>query len=266
MSSLAHVRSGAGEPLVLLPGLGFSHHVWDPVVPALVADFDVIAVDLPGFGDSPPLPAGVEAHPAVLAAAVRDLLDELGVGAAHLVGNSLGGWVALELAALRPAASVTLLSPAGMWRRGTPRYCRVSLRASRWVTEHAPRLLSRVVATRAGRSAVLLQTYGRPSQVTPAEARAAFRDVGTAPGFEAVLRATARTRYRATRPIAAPVTVAFGARDRLLLRGQSRHLDELPPDVHVGRLPGGHVPAAVDAPAVVALLRASTARGARIGA
>jgi pimeloyl-ACP methyl ester carboxylesterase len=264
MPTLAHVRSGAGEPLVLLPGLGFSHRVWDPVVPALAAAFDVIAVDLPGFGDSAPLPPGVEAHPAVLAAAVVDLVDALGVGAAHLVGNSLGGWVALELAALRPAASVTLLSPAGMWRGRTPLYCRVSLRASRWITEHAPRLLSRLVGTRAGRELVLRQTYGRPSQVTPAEARAAFHDVGTAPGFEAVLRATAPTRYRATRPISAPVTVAFGAHDRLLLRGQSRHLDELPPDVHVGRLPGGHVPAAVDAPAVLALIRASTARGAPV--
>ena len=67
---------------------------------------DVIAVDLPGFGDSAAI---TEASPAALAEAVAGLLAELGVTTPHLAGNSLGGWVALELAAIRPAASVTLL-------------------------------------------------------------------------------------------------------------------------------------------------------------
>ena len=52
MTSLAYRRTGAGEPLVLLHPLGSSHRAWDPVVPALARHFDVIAVDLPGFGDS----------------------------------------------------------------------------------------------------------------------------------------------------------------------------------------------------------------------
>ena len=89
-------------------------------MPALAAEFDVLAVDLPGFGESPPLPAGQEPTPAALAAAVAGLLDELGIDRPHVAGNSLGGWVALELAALRPLASVALLSPAGLWPDGTP--------------------------------------------------------------------------------------------------------------------------------------------------
>jgi pimeloyl-ACP methyl ester carboxylesterase len=120
MTSLACTRSGAGAPLVLLHGLGSSRQAWNPVIPALAARFDVIAVDLPGFGDSNPVAARTEPTPAVLAAAVAGLLDELGVTAPHLAGNSLGGWVALELAATRPAASLTLLSPAGLWRDGAP--------------------------------------------------------------------------------------------------------------------------------------------------
>jgi len=140
MPSLAYTRSGAGAPLVLLHGIGSSRHAWGPVVPALAAHFTVIAVDLPGFGDSRPGPAHIEPTPAALAAAVAQLLDDLGLTSPHLAGNSLGGWVALELAAIRPAASLTLLSPAGLWHGDAPLYNRVSLRGSRWLTRHeAPR-------------------------------------------------------------------------------------------------------------------------------
>ena len=122
MAALActRTRTGAGAPLVLLHGLGSSRHAWDPVIPALAEQFEVLAVDLPGFGDSEPLPPPVEPTPAALAAAVAGLLDDLGITAPHIAGNSLGGWVALELARIRPPASVTLLSPAGLWR-GTRR-------------------------------------------------------------------------------------------------------------------------------------------------
>ena len=116
MTTLAFTRSGTGAPLVLLHGIGLSRHSWDPVIPALAGHFDVIAVDLPGFGDSGPMPPQVEPLPAALAAAVAGLLDELGITAPHVAGNSLGGWVALELAAIHPVASLAFLSPAGLWR------------------------------------------------------------------------------------------------------------------------------------------------------
>ena len=120
MNTLAYTRTGGGEPLVLLHGLGSFRQAWDPVVPALAEIADVVAVDLSGFGESPPLPDGVEPSPAALALAVAALLDKLGLDTPHVAGNSLGGWVALELAAVRPVASLTLLSPAGLWRGGEP--------------------------------------------------------------------------------------------------------------------------------------------------
>jgi pimeloyl-ACP methyl ester carboxylesterase len=174
MARLALSRHGVGSPLVLLHGLGSTRAAWDPVIPDLAGHFDVLAVDLRSFGNSEPVPPHAEPDPAFLAAAVADLLDELGIERPHVVGNSLGGWVALELAHVRPVASLTLLSPAGLWRGGTPLYCRASLRASRWLSQHAAGTLSRLVNHRLGRILVLGQTHGRPSRMSPDQARAAI--------------------------------------------------------------------------------------------
>jgi pimeloyl-ACP methyl ester carboxylesterase len=264
MTALAHSRTGFGAPLVLLHALGLSRASWAPVVPALAEHFDVLAVDLPGLGDSPPL-AG-EPSPTALAAAVAAFLDEQGLdeqglAVPHVVGNSLGGWVAMELAALRPLASVTLLSPAGMWPGNTPLYCRVSLRATRWFSVHAGGLVSRALATRIGRVAVLGQTHARPGRMSPEQANTALHDMASAPGFDAAFAATLHRHYAAGDPFSAPVTVAFGDRDRLLLRRSWRRLDELPPDRHVASLPGcGHIPMADDPAAVTALVLAATGR------
>jgi pimeloyl-ACP methyl ester carboxylesterase len=264
MATLAFTRSGAGAPLVLLHGLGSSRHAWDPTIPALAEHFDVLAVDLPGFGGSEPTLPPVEPVPAALAEMVAGLLDDLDVTAPHIAGNSLGGWVALELAKIRPARSLTLLSPAGLWRSGTPLYCRASLRASRWLAQHATGALSRLVNHRLGRVLVLGQTHGRPSRMSAEQARMVIRSIGTCPGFYATLKATGPRRYLSGATIDAPVTVAFGSRDRLLRRHQSRHLDQLPPGTRLVTLPGcGHVPMADDPRSVTGLITASTARGNR---
>jgi pimeloyl-ACP methyl ester carboxylesterase len=261
MTQLAFDRLGVGPPLVLLHGLGMSRRAWDPVVAALAEHFDVIAVDLPAFGDSAPLPAGVEPAPAALAATVDDLLDDLGISDPHIVGNSLGGWVALELAELRPVASLTLLSPAGLWRDRTPIYDRATLRASRWLARHAGGLLCRLVRFRAARVLILGQTHGRPMHMTAEHARTTIRALGRCPGFDATLRATTHRSYRAGSALDAPITVAFGSRDLVLLRRQSRHLDQLPPETQVRDLPGcGHVPMSDDPNSVVALITATAAR------
>lgn len=261
MTTLAYRRAGAGAPLVLVHGLGSSRRAWDPLVPLLAERFDVLAVDLPGFGDSAPLPAGVEPHPAALAGSVAGLLDEVGITAPHVAGNSLGGWVALELAGIRPVASLALLSPAGLWRDRPPRYCRASLRATRWLSRHAGGPLCRLVRYRLGRALVLGQTHGRPMHITADYARAAIRAMGTCPGFDGTFAAHATRCYAAGSPIDAPITVAFGSRDVLLLPRQSRHLDQLPPGAQLARLPRcGHVPMADDPAAVAALIIAATTR------
>src|SRR4051794_5007893 len=263
VNSLAYTRTGGGKPLVLLHGLGSFRQAWDPVLPALARVADVLAVDLPGFGSSPALPPPVEPSPAALAFAVAGLLDELGLQRPHIAGNSLGGWVALELAAIRPVASITLLSPPGMWRGGTPLYCRASLRASWWLARHARRPLDAAVRTRTGRALVLGQILGHPARMSPGQARAGIHALAEAPGFDATLRATTHRRYEAGRTPDVPVTVAFGSRDRILLSSRWRRLDQLPVGTRVAVLPGcGHIPM-TDDPAGVAALLAASLHGAR---
>ena len=261
VNAIAYSRTGQGEPLVLLHGLGSFRAAWEAIVPALAERFDVIAVDLPGFGASAPLPAGIEPSPAVLATAVAGMLNDLGIDRPHLAGNSLGGWVAMEVAKTRPVRSVTLLSPAGLWRDGTPCYCMVSLRLSRWLARHAGTALSKIVATRPGRAVVLGQMLAHPARLTAAQARSVVQAVGTCPGFDATLKATARRRIHGAQQVTAPVTVAFGSRDVVLLRHQSRHLGELPPQTRSAPLPGcGHLPMTDNPARVTDLIITSASR------
>jgi pimeloyl-ACP methyl ester carboxylesterase len=257
-------RAGAGEPLVVLHALGSSSHAWDPVLPLLAARFETITVDLPGFGASPALPAPAQPTPAALAAAVAAALDEAGIERPHVAGNSVGGWVALELAHLRPIATLTLLSPAGLWPGSTPWYCRLSLRATRRLCEHAPHALERLVSHKLGRTLVLGQSHGRPWLITADEGRAAVGAMRGCPGFPATLRATTHRRYRRPRSGGGPdvpTTVAFGSRDLILPLRRWRRLDELPCDLTVRRLPGcGHIPMYDDPAAVAALIIGAAGR------
>src|SRR6478752_2281033 len=92
-------RAGSGEPLVLLHGIGESHVGWRPVMDRLAAEFDVIAIDLPGFGQSPALPSTVAPTAGNLAAAVNDALDVLGVDSYHGAADSLAARIVTRMAA-----------------------------------------------------------------------------------------------------------------------------------------------------------------------
>jgi pimeloyl-ACP methyl ester carboxylesterase len=118
---LSVLTAGSGEPVVLVHGLGATKGSFLPTVAALAASFHVIALDLPGFGDSyKPLTAAFD--PPFFARAVIELLDALALPRAHVVGNSLGGRIALELG-LRHAERVgrlVLLAPSLAWKRERP--------------------------------------------------------------------------------------------------------------------------------------------------
>jgi pimeloyl-ACP methyl ester carboxylesterase len=254
-SRLAFDRTGQGEPLVLLHGQGFSRRSFDPVVPLLAPHRDVIAVDLPGHGESPRQPKGTGSAPRDLAVAVGELLDELGLATAHVAGNSSGGWVALELGRTGRARTVTALAPAGLWRRTAPRHIRLGMRQARLNARIVHRLFPDAPRSRAGRALAAIQVSGHPFRVPYAPARDTVRAMASAPGFRETLRALEKERFTGGAEITVPVTVAFGTRDRVLLPGVARRRDQLPDRTRWVRLRGcGHVPMVDDPEATAALL------------
>lgn len=115
--NLAVEISGTGTPLILLHGMGSSAvSAWRMIRPTLDIQFQVITFDLPGHGNSA-LDPDQAMDPYSLALLIKEQMDEVGIDKAHLAGNSLGGWIALEFAAAFPerTLSVTGLSPAGLW-------------------------------------------------------------------------------------------------------------------------------------------------------
>ena len=123
-------REGAGEPLVLVHGLGSSWRAWKPVIPALADRHEVIALDLPGFGASPPL-RDREATVPALADAIEAELEALGVGDAHVAGFSMGGWIALELARRGRVRSAVAIAPAGLGTSSENRISKLKVDSAR---------------------------------------------------------------------------------------------------------------------------------------
>jgi len=107
---------GQGTPLVLLHGIGGTWEIWKPVLPQLEAHHRVIALTLPGHLGGPPVAGEGDATVARLADQVIGILRDRGIDRAHVAGNSLGGWLSLELARRGFASTVTAFSPAGGWR------------------------------------------------------------------------------------------------------------------------------------------------------
>ncbi|HEU5442058.1 MAG TPA: alpha/beta fold hydrolase [Ktedonobacterales bacterium] len=262
--ALHYERSGHGEPLLLLHGIGSGLRVWDPVLPWLAPYHEVIAVDLPGHGGSPLLDDGTPPDAAGFARVLADFMDELDIETAHLVGNSLGGWTALELAKLGRTRSVMCLSPAGLWRRHTPLYDVLMFRVTRWLARTLLPAAPVLLASPVGRTLIMAHLFGRPWNLPPSAALEVVQTFVRAPGFDLTFRATRRERFSSGRQIQVPITVAWGARDRMLLPGVARVRDELPPQTRWLTLPGcGHVPT-YDDPGLVArtILAGRTPTGA----
>src|SRR5947209_20104298 len=98
MAGTATYRAGQGPPMVLIHGLADTWRTWEPVLPALTEHHDVLAVTLPGHLRGLPIPEGVQLTAALVADVVEADMVAAGIEKAPLVGNSLGGWLALELA------------------------------------------------------------------------------------------------------------------------------------------------------------------------
>lgn len=236
-----YIEAGSGRPLVLLHGIGMSSGAWKTVIPLLARERRVLAFDVAGFGRTPPLSEAPSA--ANLATALGRTLQAIGVDTpVDIVGNSMGGYIALEAAKQGLARSVVALSPAGLWSdTGLSRHISFSLQAARWSTSRMPKLAQRAMTITPLRwLALAVPVSARGWKIPLADAQACVADIATATGFEATFAHAGR--FAGGQDISVPLTIAFGSQDWLLTRSAQQR-QELPAHARWLTPRGwGHVP------------------------
>jgi len=258
--ALAYSRAGSGPPLLLLHGIGHRRQAWDAVLDRLTPHRDVITVDLPGHGESPPLDMAGRSAITALAEDLTGFLDQLGLDHPHVAGNSLGGRLALEAGALGRAATVTALSPAGFWRSERELgYAKAVFRTMETLGARLEPVAPRLADHTAGRAVLYASVVHRPSRMSPEQALGDMRAfMAASPALNAILAEA--SPFEGQVPGDVPVTIAWGSHDRLLPRRQALVARDRLPQARFVRLAGcGHVPM-TDDPALVAdiLLRGSS--------
>jgi len=240
---LAVDESGSGKPLVLLHGIATDRHIWDLALPALASSRRVVTLDLPGFGQSQPMDGGFELD-AVAERIARGLAGRGLRGPIDLVGHSLGGGVAITLAALRPrlVGRLILVAPAGM--RPFPAPISRLLASSADAALSARRRAVSLTEVAWGRRLLLAMTAADGAGLPPTLARQMVEASSTARRTEAALATITSSDLRPVlASLTTPLGVIWGEADRTV---PLRILDEVTnarPDARVVRLPGaGHVP------------------------
>jgi pimeloyl-ACP methyl ester carboxylesterase len=254
-------RDGSGEPIVFLHGFTGTWHHWRPLLGPLAARFEVIAPTLAGHDGGPPYPPDCDITLEQGADSLEGHLDELGVGNAHLVGNSMGGALALELAKRGRARSVVALAPGGGWTDGdgeTVRLARFFARQLRLTKATASRLPAIMCRPRARRLALRDVMY-RGDRMTPSEALDLARRSIRCEIADRAIAGLRSGRMRALSDlgrISCPVLLASQQFDRIL--PPARHAPRLRseiPGVDARTLEGcGHVPMWDDTPMLVGMI------------
>jgi pimeloyl-ACP methyl ester carboxylesterase len=243
---LDHHRGGSGEPLVLIHGIGHTWRGWNPMLPLLEPRFDVLAVDLPGFGYSPRLPSATQSTPEALADAVERAMDDVGFERAHVAGNSLGGWITLELARRGRALTVTAISPAGLQHKREKAWGRIVLLAMSWAARKVP---APDALLRSPLGPILFSgpVVARPWRLDPDDFAEVLRLFANSPGFHATLPHTFERQPKGLDAIDVPVLLVWGTLDLLLLPRQGRRFERLIPNAELRYVKGlGHTPMSDD--------------------
>lgn len=248
-------RGGSGPPLLCLHGIVDTWRTWELVLPALERSHEVLAPTLPGHAGGPPL--GSEGFDDVLVDPIESALDDAGFTTAHMVGNSLGGYIALKLAARGRAESVVALAPAGGRVEDGPsdqelveRFLAMQEQAKKSVPH-----VDEIVSTVEGRRAVTQFTTSRFEHI-PAELLA-HQVVGLARcDLVGTLRALRAGWNVEPEKIECPVRVVWGVDDRVLPwpSAAARYREEWLPHADWIELEGvGHCPQ-LDVPTETAAL------------
>ena len=258
---LHHQVTGSGPTIVLLHGVCHRGHAWDPVVPLLADRFRVVVVDLPGHGGSKPIPEEGRALDFMVDELTEVLAATVPAGERpHIAGNSLGGFLALEMGARGLASSVNALSPAGFFGSDTEwRYTLAVFSGLRTLARKLERHIPALTTRAAGRTVMMGAFCVRPWRY-PAEAAAIDGDAIVS---NTVLERADRHSFLFSAPVDEdlPVTIRWGRFDLVLPVWQAKLASRLFPQARVEISADGHVPMSDDPEGVAASIAACAERG-----
>ena len=224
------IRRGEGKPLLLLHGLGGSWRSWSTLLDGLAAERDVIAVDLPGFGDTPPLPGEVSI--ATLADAVTEFMHEQNLNGVDVVGSSMGARLVLELARRGVVGNVVSLDPGGFWQG----WERTVFSTSVALSVRLVRLLQPVMPFLTGnpitRTLLFAQFSAHPWALSPSVSLAEMRSFATAKSFDPLLTSLVKGPAQQGIPAGTerkPIVIGWGKRDLVCLPRQAKRAASLFP-------------------------------------
>jgi len=221
----ARSRVRRAEPIVLLHPFSLCPEVWKPILPKLEKHHPVYALGLPGHLGTDPLPSDFDHSIEAAVDLLEQSLDRLGIARAHLVGNSLGGWLAIELARRERALSLVAIAPGGGWEAGSPEELRLlrKFRLTNTLLRIGGPLAPLLGSFALTRKLFLSDAVARPECLHPRDAAlfidAAWRCSCYAGIVEALPRQPAPCAFD---DLPCPTRVIWGAEDRLLpLEGYS---------------------------------------------
>lgn len=229
------IRRGAGAPLLLVHGLGGSWRSWGPILDELARQREVIAVDLPGFGTTPPLPGPVTI--ATLSDALTEFLRVHGLMGIDAVGSSMGARLVLELARRGGVlGGVVSLDPGGFWqgwqRRAFYSSIYLSIRLVRLLQPAMPFLTRHAIT----RLCLLGQFSAHPTKLAPQLVLDELTNYAASPSFDELLKNLAFGDSQQGTPLGTikqPLMIGWGRHDRVCFPSQSVRALELFPDARL---------------------------------
>lgn len=256
---LNNIRSGTGKPLLLIHGLGSSRHAWSLITPDLAEQRQVIAIDLPGHGDTP-----AEADSGTfngLARSLDEWLTEQSLTGVDMVGSSMGARLVLEMARRGKAGATVALDPGGFWQGWERRFTYVTLTASVGLLRILRRALPTLAHNAVGRTLLLAQLSARPWALAGDVIERELLSLADTPTAKSLISdlAFGAGQEGPASPQRGPVTIGWGRHDRLTLRRQAARACAAFPGARLHWFDhSGHFPMLDEPAEVVALIRATT--------